>query len=124
MRRVTWLGLTLALIAASFLLGRWPEAAHTLPAMVATLPGEEAGFSREFDDRIRARFPTGSSEDALIDYLVSEKFAPDWRRRDAANASVLVLNGLICQKVVRVNWRADASGVLRAVSGAYESHCI
>ena len=124
MRRIFWLGLTIAIIGASFILGRGSGGVRTLPDMVATLPGEEAQFSHEFNERIRARFPIGSEEDALIDYLVSQKFAPDWRRRDAANASILVLNGLICQKVIRVNWRAEPSGALTSVSGAYESRCL
>ena len=121
MRRAIWPVLSIILASAAYGAGRLGGGIHALPAMVATLPGEEARFSREFDDRIRARFPTGSSEGALIDYLVSEKFAPD--RRDEANASALVLDGLLCQKVIRVNWRADAGGALTQVNGAYESHC-
>jgi len=124
MRRLIGPALTLVLMCASFAVGRMNGGGHALPAMVATLPGDEASFSQEFDDRILARFPPGSSEDALIDYLGSEKFAPDWRRRDAANASALVIEGLLCRKIVRVHWRADATGVLTSVSGAYESHCI
>jgi len=123
MRRALWPALTLIVAGASFGAGRL-GGGHSLPEMVATLPGEEAGFSHEFDDRIRARFPLGSSEEDLIGYLVSEKFAPEWRRRDAANASALVIDGLICQKIIRVNWRADASGLLTYVNGAYESHCL
>ena len=92
---------------ASFGYGRLGGGAHNLPAMVATIPGDEAGFSQEFNNRMRTRFSPGSSEDALIDYLRSENFAPEWRRRDEANASALVLNGLICQKVIRARWRAD-----------------
>ena len=124
MRRLIWPTLTLALMCASFATGRMNSGNRTLPTMVATLPGDEAGFSREFDERIRAQFPVGSSEDALINYLASEKFAPDWRRRDADNASALVIEGLICRKVISVNWRADAAGLLTSVTGAYESHCL
>ena len=124
MRWAIWGLMTLLLAGGAYGLGRFGRGARMPPALVATLPGDEAGFSREFDSRMRARFPIGSSEDALIAYLASEFFAPVWRRRNDANSSVLVLNGLIREKLIRVDWRADASGVLTFVSGAYESHCL
>jgi len=124
MRRFLLPALMLALMLVSFAAGRLAGSFRTLPAMVATLSGEEAGFSREFDSRVRAQFPVGSSEDALIAYLESEKFAPEWRRRDEPNTSAFILSGLICRKTVRVRWRADASGALTDVSGAYESRCL
>ena len=92
--------------------------------MVATLPGDESEFSREFDDRVRKRFPIGSSEDKLLAFLANEGFFPDWRSCDNPNASFFVQSGLICQKIVRVFWRADAAGALTDVRGSYESRCI
>jgi len=124
MRRFIWATVTLALMLASFGVGRLSGGGHSVPAMVATLPGDEAGFSNEFDARIHARFPIGSNEDELVAYLAGEKFAPDWRRRDDANASALVLSGLICTKIIRVTWRANSAGALTAVNGAYESRCL
>jgi hypothetical protein len=64
------------------------------------------------------------SEDKLIGYLVSANFVPDWRRRNEANASLFIWNGLLCDKIIHVLWRADAAGILTMVSGAYESHCL
>jgi hypothetical protein len=90
MRRVIWVAAILILMAISFGFGRLGGGAHSLPAMVATIPGEEA----------------------------------EWRRRDAANSSALIPNGLICQKLIRVVWRADAAGAVTNVSGAYQSHCL
>ena len=124
MRRVIWAAAILIVAAISFGFGRLGGGAHTLPSMVATIPGDEAGFNQEFNNRMRTRFPPGSSEDALIDYLKSGNFAPDWRRRDGANSSALILDGLICQKIIRVQWRADPAGALTDVSGAYQSHCL
>jgi hypothetical protein len=124
MRRAIWAAATLLLMAAAFGVGRLAVGTHSLPAIAATLPGDEAQFSREFDERIRDRFPVGTSEDALVDYLASEHFAPEWRRRDGANAAAFVWSGLLCAKVVRVLWRADATGRLTEVNGAYESHCL
>ena len=48
-------------------------------------------------------------------------FFPDWRSRDNPNASFFVQSGLICQKIVRVFWRADVTGALTDVRGSYES---
>ena len=124
MRRAIWAAVTLLLMAAAFGVGRLADGMRSLPEIAATLPGDEAQFSREFDERIRDRFPVGSSEDALVDYLASEHFAPEWRRRDGANAAVFVWSGLLCAKTVRVLWRADATGRLTEVNGAYESHCL
>jgi hypothetical protein len=115
---------TLLLMAAAFGLGRVANGMRSLPEIATTLPGDEAQFSREFDERIRDRFPAGSSEDVLVDYLASEHFAPEWRRRDGANAAAFVWSGLVCTKTVRVVWRAGATGVLAAVNGAYQSHCL
>ncbi len=123
MRNAAWPILTLLLMAVSFVVGRKTGGFHSLPAIAATLPGVEADFGRELDIRIRERFPIGTSEESLISYLTDEGFIPKWRRRDDPNESDFIRNGLLCTDVVRVFWRADATGVLTDVSGAYESHC-
>jgi hypothetical protein len=123
-RLALWPIVTLGLMFASFAAGRLTGAFHSLPALVATLPGDESEFSREFDERMRERFPVGASEEALIAYLAGEKFRPEWRRRDDANASAFVWSGLLCTKIIRVSWRADAAGLLEEVSGSYESSCL
>ena len=123
-RRATWAVVTLLLMTAAFGAGKFAVGSRDLPAIAAPLPGDAGRFSQEFDDRIRDRFPVGSSEDALIDFLTSERFAPQWRRRDGANAAAFVWSGLMCTKTVRVRWRSDAAGRLAEVNGAYESHCL
>ena len=122
-RRAMWSALALLLATAAFAAGRF-SSFRPLPEIVATLPGDESKFSHEFDERIRERFPIGSSEDKLLTFLTNEGFFPDWRSRDNPNASFFVQSGLICQKIIRVLWRADASGTLTDVRGSYESHCI
>jgi hypothetical protein len=124
LRAAAWPIATLVLMFASFAVGRHTGGFHSFPAIAATLPGEEADFSRELDERIRALFPVGSSEEKLIDYLASEMFTPEWRRRDDSNASAFVWNGLVCKRTVRVFWRADAAGLLTEVSGTYQSDCL
>jgi hypothetical protein len=123
MHRVAWAAATLLLMALSFGAGRMTLGVRIMPEIVATLPGDESQFSRELDARLRERFPIGTSQDKLIGYLIGADFVPDWPQRDA-NASMFIFNGLVCAKIVRVLWRADAAGTLTNVSGAYESHCL
>ena len=111
-------------MSIAFGAGKFTGRFRSLPAIVETLPGDEAEFSRELDSRIRERFPIGTREDKLVEYLASEHFVPEWRRRDGANSSAFVADGLICEKIARVFWRADADGVLTKVGGAYASHCL
>ena len=123
MRGAIWSALAVLLATAAFAAGRF-SSFRMLPEIVATLPGDESEFRREFDERIRERFPIGSSEDKLLTFLANEGFFPDWRSRDNPNVSFFVQSGLICQKIIRVFWRADAFGTLTDVRGSYESRCI
>src|ERR1700722_6775073 len=122
-RWALWSTSALLLATVSFAAGRF-SSFRPLPEIVATLPGDESEFSREFDDRVRERFPIGSSEAKLGAFLTNENFLPDWRRRDSPNASFFVQSGLICQKIVRVLWRAEAAGALTDLRGSYESPCL
>jgi hypothetical protein len=123
MHRLAWAAATLILMALSFGAGRMMLGARIMPEIVATLPGDESQFSRELDARFRQRFPIGTSQDKLIGYLVGANFVPDWPQGDA-NASMFIFNGLLCDRIARVQWRADAAGNLTKVGGAYESHCL
>jgi hypothetical protein len=123
MQRAIWPVATLLLAGFTFVAGRG-SGFRPFPEIVATLPGDESSFSQEFDDRLRQRFPVGSSEDKLLGFLASENFVPDWRRRDDPNASFFVQNGLICQRSARVFWRADAAGTLTEIRGSYGSQCL
>lgn len=123
MHRLAWAGAALALAAVAFAAGRMTLGARIMPEIVATLPNDESQFSRELDARFRERFPLGTSQDKLIGYLIGSHFVPDWPQHDT-NASFFVFNGLMCERVARVRWRADPSGALTFISGAYESHCL
>jgi hypothetical protein len=122
-RRWAWLALTFGLMCASFGIGRFTGRLNGLPAIARTLPGDESEFSRELNDRIREMFPIGTNEDILIKYLDEEDFKPEWRRRDDPNASYYFRQGLLCRQIIRVEWRADATGVLTALNGSYQSQC-
>jgi hypothetical protein len=70
MLRLAWAAATLILGALSFGAGRMTLGSRIVPEIVATLPNDESQFSREFDARVRERFPIGTSQDKLIGYLV------------------------------------------------------
>ena len=123
MHRVAWVAATLLLMALSFAAGRMTLGARIMPEIVATLPNDESQFSRELDARLRERFPVGTSQDKLIGYLIGANFVPDWPQH-AASASQFIFNGLMCDRIAHVLWRADAAGALTSISGAYESHCL
>ena len=74
-RWAIWSASALLLAIASFAAGRF-SSFRPLPEIVATLPGDESEFSREFDDRVRERFPIGSSEDQLLTFLPMKVFFP------------------------------------------------
>jgi hypothetical protein len=123
MHRLAWVAATLLLMALAFAGGRMTLGERIMPEIVATLPNDESQFSRELDARLRERFPLGTSQDKLIGYLVGANFVPDWPRGET-NASVFVFNGLLCDRIAHVLWRADAAGALTYISGAYDSHCL
>jgi hypothetical protein len=123
MHRVAWAAATLILMGVSFAAGKMTLGVRVMPEIVATLPGDESQFSHELDDRLRERFPIGTSQDKLVGYLIGANFVPDWPQRDG-NASMFIFNGLLCDRIARVQWRADSAGVLTKVNGSYESHCL
>jgi hypothetical protein len=123
MRLVVWAAATLVLMALSFAAGRMTLGERIMPEIVATLPNDESQFSRELDARLRERFPVGSSQDKLLGYLVGANFVPDWPQH-GVNESEFIFNGLLCDRIAHVSWRADAAGALTDIGGAYESHCL
>jgi hypothetical protein len=125
-RLKSWRLWGVALLAAilGFASGRMTSGIHHLPEIAATLPGEESEFSRELDERVRERFPVGASDEKLVAYLSAQGFKPEWRQRDYANVASFVWSGVFCTKVVRVIWRADASGALTHVNGSYQTQCV
>ena len=124
MRMAIWPLVTLILMGLSFEIGRRTGPILALPAMAATLPGAAQDFSREFEERLRQRFPVGTNEGALIGHLDGEGFAPDWPRRNEPYAAIFVRKGLFCTDTLRVVWRTETTGNLTQIGGAYASECM
>ena len=123
MRREVWPLVTLALMLTSFAAGRMTLRLQTLPSIAATLPGEQSQFDSEFDARIRALFPLGTSEGRLTDYLANEGFTPEWPHGADANAGFFLRKGWFCWERLRVLWSADEAGALTRVNGTYQGQC-
>ena len=105
-------------------MGRMTKGIQHLPALAATLPGDESGFNREIDERVKELFPIGSSDKNLIAYLSAQGFTPEWREKDYANVATFVWTGVLCTISVRVIWRADVEGALTQIDGSYQSQCV
>ncbi len=123
-RRAALPTILFGLMMASLLVGRLEVHSNSLPEFVRTLPGDEPQFSHELDAWIRNRFPVGSSEDKLLEFLSREQFSPQWRRRDDPNEAVFVHRGLICAQTVQISWRADTAGILTEIHGNYQDSCV
>ena len=106
-------------LTAGLLLRRAPP----LPEIAATLEGDESQFSRRLTDRLRDKFPTGSSQTALLDFLEREGFSLEPRQEGDENSSVFVRAGALCRKTVRVRWRADFRGAIADINGEFEGKC-
>ena len=66
----------MALMGGSWLLN--PGPAKTRPPLVSDLPAKIDETTPAFAERIKARFPIGSDEAALIQQLKAEAFQPEW----------------------------------------------
>lgn len=90
-----------------------------LPALVADLPS--ADIRQAFADRVRAQFPIGSPERALILALWSAGFAhPGDATKQWAS---LDRRGPPCARNWTVTWTTDDSGHLTAIDGTYIPSC-
>lgn len=92
---------------------RWPY--PRTPLIGRNLPSNYDEGERIFDERVRATFPIGSSEAALIQALRRQGFSVDPGPRWA---SATIKRGLIIKTIWSVRWRAEADRV-REIWGVY-----
>jgi hypothetical protein len=79
--------------------------------------------SREFNRRITARFPPGSSAVEMARELAEQGFAPvSWWMDGPVHAAVRDESHFPCRIAAEVNWRADATGRIASISGRYGEH--
>ena len=91
-----------------------------LPPLLQGIGGErrpDAGQD-ELDHRIRARYPLGSSEAALVEELAAEGFTPGAPMRPGARTESFTRMGFP-RRDAFVSWTADENGRLTSIEGRY-----
>ena len=89
------------------------------------LPRGWGNASSQFDARLRARFPVGSSANALIDGLAAEGFTPTWFEADGEYGAKRDEGSFVCNVAARAFWRVGQTGTVSAVRGTYhEEGCL
>lgn len=84
--------------------------------MGKALPASYSEGEREFDERIKSRFPLGSNEADLIAYVSADGFKLD---RGGANfRSATLTRGMVFKKIWSIRWRSNA-GKIDVVWGVY-----
>lgn len=89
------------------------------PPLVRDLPGEWAKAEVEFDRRVKAEFPVGSDERALIGELRHQGFRPNWTTDGARRSANLDLSTMICAIHAEIEWTADGRGKITSIEGKY-----
>lgn len=87
------------------------------------LQGNWDAIDRDFDGRVRKRFPIGSSESEMAGELQREGFIrDDWSfvtRQGAEAKASRREDRVMCRQAAYVYWRADRQGRLTSIRGTY-----
>ena len=93
---------------------RWPY--PRTPELGKGLPAAYREGEKQFDRRVKTRFPIGSSENELIAQVVNEGFRLD--RNGGPIRSATLTRGLIAKTLWSVRWRSN-NGRIDEVWGVY-----
>ncbi|WP_408588136.1 hypothetical protein [Novosphingobium sp.] len=93
-----------------------------LPSIADNLPSDVRDAEPEFDRRVKAAYPRGSSEENVIADLRRNGFEVSPREPDGYRFADLKRGNLICQTIWSVRWKAEA-GMLGEVFGVYGFRC-
>jgi hypothetical protein len=95
-------------------------------SLTENLPARWDDATREFDRRLKARFPLGSSAAAMAQELQRQGFEPAaWTGLDPVTQALRDESNFVCTIRARVEWRTDEAGLLRSISGRYhEEGCL
>jgi hypothetical protein len=98
----------------------------TRPPLTAGLSGKWAAISEEFDRRVIARFPVGSSEREMVAELQHQGCVQEASNPATAQEHEAVRreDNWVCRQAARIYWRADDDR-LTAIRGRYrEEGCL
>ena len=111
----------MALMGGSWLLN--PGPAKTRPPLVSDLPAKIDEITPAFAERIKARFPIGSDEAALIQQLKAEAFQPEWILPNHVREAAFIESSLICRNEWHVFWNADQDGKITMINASFGAVC-
>lgn len=118
--------LIVILIGLAFLAGKALEhylISHSTPSVELTkeLSGTWEAVSAEFDRRVKAKFPIGTSEADMLRELRNQGFA----RQGLDNQAKRHESDFACSKGAYVNWLTDKYGFVIFINGEYrEEGCL
>ena len=101
---------------------RTPSNAPALPPLARNLPADVHLADRAFKGRIHERFPTGTSNAAIVKELSAEGFRTDKSDADWRSAS-LKKSLYPCAIVWNVRWRVGAADKVTATDATYGLIC-
>jgi hypothetical protein len=96
-------------------------------ALTAGLTGTWDRVTLDFDNRVKAAFPIGTSVKAMGAELQREGFSrADWESlSEQEHEAVRREDNFVCKQAARIHWRASGEGRLTAIRGLYhEEGCL
>lgn len=96
------------------------------PPMARNLPGDIRQADREFDRRLKARFPVGSASSVMVRALTAEGFEPSHARNADPSTHVYQFERgtFPCSFSWNVFWTSDDADRVADVSGTYDAICL
>lgn len=88
---------------------RWPY--PPIPPLARDLPKTFGEGEPVFDERVKRRFPLGSSEREMVDQLRRQGFAVDRVAYEDGWRGATIKRGIIIQTLWSVRWRATANQI-------------
>jgi hypothetical protein len=119
-------GVAVTLLAVSVVASLVVVAIEPKPPLTAKLHGPWGEISKEFDRRVKMKFPVGSSESRMIFELGQENFtildkSSTQQEREATRDEY----NFVCDQAAYVYWRKDRQDRLTQVRGEYrEQGCL
>ena len=93
------------------------------PPLTAGLGGTWDAVSTEFDQRVRASFPIGSTVESMGRTLERQGFSHDWScSSEQEHLAIRNENDIGGVKSAYIQWRSDDGGRITSIKGSYVLH--